>query len=43
MREHWWRCVRWNRTDASYVKYTTADGLAHNGDRAIAVDGGGHI
>jgi len=35
--------VRWNRTDGSYVKYTTADGLAHNEVEAIAVDGAGHL
>ena len=34
--------VRWNRTDGSYVKYTTIDGLADNRVYAIAIDGAGH-
>jgi len=34
--------VRWNRNDGSYVKYTTADGLADNRVEAIVIDGEGH-
>ncbi len=38
----WGGVVRWNRTDGSYVKYTTDDGLVSNAVHAIAVDGAGH-
>jgi ligand-binding sensor domain-containing protein len=34
--------VRWNRTNGTYVKYITADGLADNDAHAIAIDGTGH-
>jgi ligand-binding sensor domain-containing protein len=34
--------VRWDRTAGTYVKYTTADGLANNSVLAVAVDGIGH-
>lgn len=33
--------VRWSRTDGSYIKYTTADGLAHSNVQAIAIDAAG--
>ena len=38
---HGWRRGALDGSDGSYVKYTTADGLAHDGVRAIAIDGAG--
>jgi ligand-binding sensor domain-containing protein len=34
--------VRWDRTDGTYVKYTTSDGLADNLVNGAAIDSEGH-
>jgi ligand-binding sensor domain-containing protein len=34
--------IRWHRTNGTFVKYNTTDGLVHNKVRAIAIDQAGH-